>query len=225
MRVEVHRLSMANPGDVSELRKLIAEKVIDPAEIVASIGKTEGNGGANDFTRALATQSVADLLAAELGITRQEAAARAALAWSGGCEGVLSPHMTVFTRAESGGEAVTGGLAISVQRTRHFLPEEVGRTPEVAEVAAAVTRALDELGAAPEAVHYVQVKGPLLTPAGIADAAARGKEVVTTDPNRSKAYARGATALGVAVALGEVAADEVTDGVIATDMTLCSRVP
>jgi cyanuric acid amidohydrolase len=91
-------------------------------------------------------------------------------------------------------------------------------------VAAAVTRALDELGVAPEAVHYVQVKGPLLTPAGIADAAARGKEVVTTDPNRSKAYARGATALGVAVALGEVAADQVADDVIAVNMNLYSAV-
>jgi cyanuric acid amidohydrolase len=215
---------MANPGDVSELRRLIAQKVIDPAEIVASIGKTEGNGGANDFTRALATQSVADLLAAELGITREEATARAALAWSGGCEGVLSPHMTVFTAAETDDDAPTGGLAISVQRTRRFRPEEVGRVAEVTEVAAAVTRALDELGASPDTVHYVQVKGPLLTPASLADAAARGQEVVTTDPNRSKAYARGATALGVAVALGEVAADRVTDGVIATDMTLYSSV-
>jgi cyanuric acid amidohydrolase len=158
---------MANPGDVSELRKLIAGKVIDPAEVVASIGKTEGNGGANDFTRALATQSVADLLAAELGITREEAAARAALAWSGGCEGVLSPHITVFTRADASGEdGITGGLAISVQRTRHFLPEEVGRTAEVTEVAAAVTRALEELQVAADEVHYVQVKGPLLTPRG-----------------------------------------------------------
>ncbi len=225
MRVGVHRLSMASPGDVSELRKLIADKVIDPAEIVASIGKTGGNGGANDFTRALATQSAADLLAAELGITREEAAARAALAWSGGCEGVLSPHITVFTRTDVDGEGgTTGGLAISVQRTRHFRPEEVGRTAEVTEVAAAVTRALSELQVAADEVHYVQVKGPLLTPAGIADAAARGEKVVTSDPNRSKAYARGATALGVAMALGEVTADQVADDVIAADMSLYSAV-
>lgn len=226
MRVGVHRLSMANPGDVSELRSLIADKVIDPAEIVASIGKTEGNGGANDFTRALATQSVADLLAAELGITRAEATARVALAWSGGCEGVLSPHMTVFTRTEATGDGGVhaGGLAISVQRTRHFLPEEIGRAVEVTEVAAAVTRALAELRVAPGAVHYVQVKGPLLTPAGIADATARGAPVVTTDPNGSKAYARGATALGVAIALGEVTADQVSDDVIASDLNLYSAV-
>lgn len=226
MHVGVHRLSMANPGDVSELRKLIADKVIDPAEIVASIGKTEGNGGANDFTRALATQSVAGLLATELGITTDEVTARIALAWSGGCEGVLSPHMTVFTAAAASDprEAPTGGLAISVQRTRHFRPEEVGRAGQVTEVAAAVTRALAELRVAAEEVHYVQVKGPLLTPATIAEATDRGARVVTADPNGSKPYARGATALGVAVALGEVPADAVSDDVIATDMTLYSAV-
>lgn len=67
-------------------------------------------------------------------------------------------------------------------------------------------------------------RGRCSPPAGIADAAARGKEVVTTGPNRSKAYARGATALGVAVALGEVTADQVADDVIATDMDLYSAV-
>ncbi len=74
------------------------------------------------------------------------------------------------------------------------------------------------------AVHYVQVKGPLLTPAGLADAAARGQRVVTDDPNRSKAYARGATALGVAIALGEIGPDAVNDDVIAKDMNLFSAV-
>lgn len=235
MRVGVYRLAMAHPGDVSGLSQLISDATIDPATIVASIGKTEGNGGANDFTRALATQSVAGLLAQALGITPAEAADRVALAWSGGCEGVISPHMTVFTAtvedqartgAAAGGQAggIEGRLAISVQRTRHFLPEEVGRTAEVTEVAAAVSRALDALDVSPDSVHYVQVKGPLLTPAALADAAARGAAVVTTDPNRSKAYARGATALGVAVGLGEVAADLVTDEVIATDLGLYSSV-
>lgn len=95
---------------------------------------------------------------------------------------------------------------------------------EVQEVAAAVGRALEELGTDASDVHYVQVKWPLLTPAGIADAAARGATVVTTDPNRSKAYARGATALGVALGLAEVPPDAVTDDIIAQDMSLYSRV-
>lgn len=227
LNIGVHRLSMSNPADMSGLQQLIDKDGVDPATVVASIGKTEGNGGANDFTRALATLSAATLLGKYLGEAPEEVEGRVAFVWSGGCEGVLSPHMTVFTREETAGDAAgagSGRLALSVQRTRSFLPEEVGRLAEVQEVAAAVRRGLDDLRVSPADVHYVQVKGPLLTPAGILDAAARGQAVVTTDPNRSKAYARGATALGVAAALGEVAEEQIREEVIATDMELFSAV-
>lgn len=228
LKVGVHRLSMANPADVSGLRRLIDDGVVDPATIVASIGKTEGNGGANDFTRALATTSASNLLSGYLGVPPEEVTERIAFVWSGGCEGVLSPHMTVFTRTEDGsganGSNGDGRLGISVQKTRSFRPEEVGRLAQVEEVAAAVRRALEDLGVGPEAVHYVQVKGPLLTPAAIADANARGATVVSTDPNLSKSYARGAPALGVALGLGEIDGDALSDDVIARDMSLCSAV-
>lgn len=96
---------------------------------------------------------------------------------------------------------------------------------ELREVAAAVQRAQAEARIEnPRDVHYVQVKGPLLTPAAIADADARGVRLVTRDPNGSKAYARGATALGVAVGLGEIAAAELSDEVIARRMDLFSSV-
>ena len=76
---------------------------------------------------------------------------------------------------------------------------------QVREVADAVRRCLDQAGISdPKDVHYVQVKGPLLTPASIADADRRGKKLVTRDPNGSKPFARGATALGVALGLAEV---------------------
>ncbi|MQY31633.1 cyanuric acid amidohydrolase [Nocardia aurantia] len=226
MRIGVHRLAMAHPGDVAALRALVESGEIDPGTIVATIGKTEGNGGANDFTRAYATTILAQYLSTVRKQSAREVEEGVAFVWSGGCEGVLSPHVTVFTREDvpDGAPDGTKRLALSVQRTRDFRPEEVGRVAEAREVAAAVGRALTDLGCGAEDVHYVQVKGPLLTPAGIADAHARGAEVVTTDPNRSKAYARGATALGVALALGEVAAAAVTDDAIATDLSLYSTV-
>jgi cyanuric acid amidohydrolase len=216
---------MAHPGDVSGLARLIDGGEVDPRTIVASIGKTEGNGGANDFTRALATVSFSQLLSTHLTMSPDEVAERVAFVWSGGCEGVLSPHATFFTREEGDHPGTSEPrLALSVQRTRDFLPEEVGRMAEVEAVAEAVRQGLADLQAAPGDVHYVQVKGPLLTPAGIADARARGAEVVTTDPNRSKAFARGATALGVALGLGEVDGDQVSEDVIASDMDLYSSV-
>jgi cyanuric acid amidohydrolase len=226
MRVSIHRLPMSNPADTSGVRALIASGELDPSKIVATIGKTEGNGGANDFTRALATISLAGAIADATGETADAVAERVALVWSGGCEGVISPHVTVVARDDSvAANGHGGGLAVSVRRTRSFRPEEIGTLAEVHEVSEATRRALDELSIEdPRDVHYVQVKGPLLTPAGIKDAAGRNARVVTTDPNASKAYARGATALGVAIALGEVGPDSVTQEAIAHDLELFSRV-
>ena len=63
----VHRLSMAHPGDLSELERLIAAGTIRAADIVAVIGKTEGNGGVNDFTRILADQAFRRILLKQIG--------------------------------------------------------------------------------------------------------------------------------------------------------------
>jgi len=57
MKIGVYKVAMAAPNDVAGLAQLIDSGQIDPAEIVALIGKTEGNGGANDFTRGFATLS------------------------------------------------------------------------------------------------------------------------------------------------------------------------
>ena len=101
MRVGVHKLPMNSPNDVSALERLIDKGEVDPAEIVALIGKTEGNGGANDFTRGFATLSYSLALAKRLGVSPDEVLKRVAFVWSGGTEGVLSPHATLFTRAPS----------------------------------------------------------------------------------------------------------------------------
>lgn len=224
MRVGVHKIRMNNPGDVSELQRLIEAGEVKPDEIVALIGKTEGNGGANDFTRGFATQSFSLLLAGYLGISPEAVTQRIPFVWSGGTEGVLSPHATIFTRSEAeptGEKRLSIGIAI----TREFAPEEVGTMTEVREVAEAVRAALFDAAIDNAAdVHYVQVKGPLLTPAAVADAGRRGAKLVTTDPNGSKPYARGATALGVAVALGEVDEALLSDEVIARRMDFYSSV-
>jgi cyanuric acid amidohydrolase len=224
MRVGVHKLVMMSPSDVSALERLIDAGEVNPAEIVALIGKTEGNGGANDFTRGFATLSYSLALARRLGVTPEEVAKRVAFVWSGGTEGVLSPHATLFTRAPSP-PAAGKRLAIGIAVTRDFAPEEVGTMAEVGAVAEAVRRAQAEAGVTdPKDVHYVQVKGPLLTPAAVADADRRGAKLVTRDPNGSKPFARGATALGVAVALGEVKEAALTDDAIAQRMDLFSTV-
>ncbi len=215
---------MNSPGDIAGLEHLIDSGAVNPHEIVALIGKTEGNGGANDFTRGFATQSFALLLARHLGMSHEAVARRVAFVWSGGTEGVLSPHATVFTRSAAA-PAGAPRLALGIAVTRDFAPEEVGTMAEVRAVADAVRQAQTEAGITAAAdVHYVQVKGPLLTPAAVADAERRGAKLVTRDPNGSKPYARGATALGVALGLGEVAEDVLSDSMIAQRMDLFSSV-
>jgi len=56
----------------------------------------------------------------------------------------------------------------------------------------------------PRDVHFVQIKCPLLTSERIEAAAARGHKTVTTGAYSSMGYSRGASAIGVARALGEV---------------------
>ena len=95
------------------LERLIDSGAVDPHEIVALIGKTEGNGGANDFTRAFATLSFSLALARRMNISAEEVAKRIAFVWSGGTEGVLSPHATVFTRGNgqpAGGKRLAIGI-------------------------------------------------------------------------------------------------------------------
>ena len=91
MGIGVHKVLMNSPNDVSALERLIADGAIEPGEIVAVIGKTEGNGGANDFTRGFATLSFSIALGRHLGLSADEVAKRIAFVWSGGTEGVLSP--------------------------------------------------------------------------------------------------------------------------------------
>src|SRR5436190_23425037 len=101
--VDVIRLPVAAPGDTSGLLDLFESGRIRPEEVVAILGKTEGNGGVNDFTRGFATFACESLLAERLGLSHAEVNRRVALVMSGGTEGILSPHLTVFARREVAG--------------------------------------------------------------------------------------------------------------------------
>ena len=72
---QVFRLPMSGPDDVSGIVSLIADGSLDPAQIIAILGKTEGNGCVNDFTRGYATQSLRAMLATYLGEAEIAAAA------------------------------------------------------------------------------------------------------------------------------------------------------
>ena len=52
-------------SDASELARLIDDGVIDADRVVAIIGKTEGNGGVNDYTRIIADRAFREVLVAK----------------------------------------------------------------------------------------------------------------------------------------------------------------
>ena len=225
--VDVICVLTRGPGDVSGLAALIEAGKLDPAAIVAIMGKTEGNGCVNDYTREYSTAALAGLLGQHLKLDAAEVERRVAFVMSGGTEGVLSPHFTVFARhtAASGAPAQQKRLAVGIAFTRDFLPEEIGRGAQIRETATAVKTAMADAGISAAAdVHFVQIKCPLLTSAKIAAARLRGKEPVTADTYESMGYSRGASALGVAVATGEAAPSALADAVVLHDWSLASSV-
>lgn len=220
-RAYIHRLPMSAPDDVSAIAGGIAAGDIVPGSIVAVLGKTEGNGLVNDFTRGLATQSLRLLLGQHLRPDRLEAVC---LVMSGGTEGALSPHWLVIEVREVADEATDApALAVGQAITRPLAPEEIGRSAQMQLVADAVAAAMADAGIAdPTDVHLVQIKCPLLTSDRITDAETRGKSTATKDTLKSMGLSRGAAALGIAVALGELRADAVADQAIGSDWSLSS---
>ena len=88
------------------------------SEVVAVIGKTEGNGGVNDFTRILADQAFRRVLARR-GRRSEAEIATIPMVWSGGCDGVITPHATVFARNAKSGSPTQARLAIGTEG--HFV--------------------------------------------------------------------------------------------------------
>src|SRR5260370_35869448 len=136
MHATVHRLAMRDPGDVSALAALLARREIDPQQIVAILGKTEGNGLVNDYTRGYFTQSLKLLLG--------EHAKRPLYIFSGGTEGVLSPHYVVFSAKPQAiaphpsGKALAVGCAV----TRELQPDDIGTRAQADMVSQAVKQAM-----------------------------------------------------------------------------------
>jgi cyanuric acid amidohydrolase len=243
-RTDTFRIPMAGPADMSGLAALIGDGALDPLHVAAILVKTEGNGGVNDFTREYTCATMAATLAPYLRATNAEVERRIAMVVSGGTEGVLSPHATIFARVpipapthgysnghrngqghgQASGQGNGKRLAIGIAATRDFLPHEVGRGPQIEATAAAVREAMLDAGiGSVEDVHWVQVKCPLLTAERVQAARRAGHEPVTEIAYKSMAYSRGASAIGVGVAMGEIAAP-ISDEAVLSDWSLASGV-
>ena len=203
MAIEVAKVELKTVQDASGLEQRIAEGAFTADQVIAVIGKTEGNGGVNDFTRILADQAFRRVLL-KLGKRSEAEVANIPMVWSGGCDGVITPHATVFAKTPTTGRSSASRLTIGTAMSAELLPEDIGRPAMVEKVAEGVRAAMRDAGIDdPNDVHYVQTKTPLLTIDSVLDAESRGKHVAC-EVHDSMGVSNGTTALGIAVALGEI---------------------
>lgn len=211
---------MAAPDDFAGIEEWLTTHA--DGECLAIMCKSEGNGCTNDFSRTLAYSGFKSLF-------RRLALPEPVIVISGGTEGVLSPHATLFIRRPSfrvsGPEEprrLTVGSAISAT----ILCAEIGTKAQTMKVAEAVREAIHRARITDKNdIHFVQVKCPMLFDAASGRRDERGKKPpVTFDAYESMAYSRGASALGVAVAVGEIGVDAIKDNAICRDYQLFSRV-
>ena len=203
--IEVRKVPIHSVSDASELIKLIDDGVLEANRVIAIIGKTEGNGGVNDYTRILADRSFREALISKGAPAEQ--VSQIPIVWSGGTDGVISPHATIFATVDPAKAEQTDEprLTVGFAMSEPILPEEIGYVGMVTKVADAVKVAMERAGISdPADVHYVQTKTPLLTIHTIRDAKSRGKSVWTEHTHESMDLSNGTTGLGVAVALGEI---------------------
>ncbi len=203
MAIEVAKFEFGTVQDASGLVACLDAGRFTADQVVAVIGKTEGNGGVNDFTRILADQAFRRVLEERGGRDPAEIA-EIPMVWSGGCDGIMTPHATVFAETGLAGPADQSRLVIGTAMSAELLPEDIGRPAMVEKVADAVRSAMEDAGIDdPADVHYVQTKTPLLTIDGVRDAESRG-ETAFCEVHESMGVSNGTTALGVGVALGEI---------------------
>ncbi|KAJ1446827.1 cyanuric acid hydrolase/Barbiturase [Pelagophyceae sp. CCMP2097] len=186
-------LETSHPGDMRALNAWLAGHPDAVPRCV--LGKTEGNGCVNDFTRGYTSHVVAEALGLRKGDS--------SIIMSGGTEGVLTPHLLIFADESAGEAPLPAGprLSLGVSRTRVFAPFELGRRAQIEATCDAVLEACKQAGLEASDLCFAQVKCPLLTPERVA---ASAEECATTDGYYSMGLSRGASALGVALATGEL---------------------
>jgi cyanuric acid amidohydrolase len=226
MYADAFKVAMRAPDDVAAAAALLDKGAFSAEHVVAILGKTEGNGAVNDYTRALATLSFQMLLARRSGRTIEEIARRVPIIWSGGTEGLMSPHATIFVREpDHGPPSGEKRFAVGTAYTRDLLPEEFGTAVHARVAAEGVREAIRDAGIeSADDIHFVQIKTGALTTERIRDALGRGRTVVTTDTYKSMAYARAVAALGIGAATGEIPAAKLTDEVIGRDFSIFSNI-
>ena len=135
--IEVRKVPIQHVSDASGLAELIDAGVIEADRVIAVIGKTEGNGGVNDYTRIIADRAFREVLVAR-GTRRGRG--RAGARSSGPAAPTACSRRTrpSSRRCRTAGRTDEPRLTVGFAMSEPLLPEEIGRRPMIEKVAAAV---------------------------------------------------------------------------------------
>src|ERR1700716_1907008 len=136
MAIVVAKVELKTVMDAAGMEACIKAGTFGADEVIAVIGKTEGNGGVNDFTRILADQAFRRVLL-KRGKRSEAEIASIPMVWSGVCDGVITPHATVFARNAKTGPSSKLRLAIGTAMSAELKPEDIGRPAMVGKGAGA----------------------------------------------------------------------------------------
>ena len=211
MRVHVDAYATEGPGDVAGLERILSGLPTGDIARLALVAKTEGTATINDFSRELALSSAERTIERIGGAELLDAST---LIFSTGSEGVLSPVVYVLAAIDDDSGGDEERLVIGGGRTRAMAASELVTPTHTRLIADAVREAMAEAGLAPDRVALVFVKSPILSHR---DAAATGDPAVIARAG-SSGQSRGAAALGVALALGELNDAEIDDTRIGVDL-------
>ncbi len=230
--VEMQLFEMRSAVDTNGLDSAIADRDVDPASVIAVLGKTCGTGLADDPERQAVEESILRSLCSGSLESPEAVRRRVRFILSSGAVGPIVPHIAVISRSSRESTALASKrLTVGVAESEPLLPSEIGKMAHMDKVSRAVKTALHRSGVQTvDDVHCVLVR----TPASIGDDSAEvtafeertsgGSFAAVGNNVEAMSYAVDAAALGVAAGLGEIDYGAVREAAIRSDWSLYSSV-
>lgn len=196
--VDAVQVPLEHSRDVSALVRLVADGRLNPDDVIAVTGKTEGCTP-GETSRVDADHAIREFLV-EYGTRTARQIEHIPMVFSSGGVGILAPQIVVYSRYAADPET-DSRLALGTARSAIMLPEWAGTARVVEETAATVRAAAADASIDPSDIEYVVAKAYHPTQQAIAAARAAGHRIAEFDDNTLFRKTSGSAGLGVAVAV------------------------
>jgi len=196
--VSAFKVALGHPSDVSGVLALLEQGAFAADDVVAVTGKTEGTAERDDRTRQEADRALRAVLS-ERGSRSEAEIGAIPMVFSSGAVGLLEPNAVIYVRRPCApADPSESSLVIGTAQTPAIREPDIGRLPMLLAVSRAVEAAADGAGLAANDARYVLTKSrmPELD---------HGADGVGPEDMAWVRRTSGAAALGVGVAVGELA--------------------